>query len=787
MRLHTRIFALVIFLLMGLGGANLLFFYNSARDKVETDTRDQLLLAERSFIDLFEARQRQLSGSVNAVVNDWGLRQAVGQQDRNTVNDVLVNHSARIDADIAFFVKKNGELFVSTQPIASLPQHVNEQLNSSMKNGQLIARLNDRHYQIVLEEVRAPVQMGWLAMGFLIDDSLAQRLSLLSDVEVTFLHRWGGDLDIFATSIAQRPRALAGAAGEDLTISTVSGEGFEDLVLHRGLDPERPGMQVSLQRSLLEPINAFRSWWWSLLTIFMLITALALGLAWTLSRGITRPLSQLLSAIRGIEAGDYSSTLAIDRRDEIGLLSNSFNRMQRAVADREEEIRYRADHDLTTGALSRNGFLDALNRYIEPSDQQQPAVAVVGLRIRHFQQIVDALGHDWGDKLLIQVAERLTERFPDGLLAHLNSDEFAMSFPAGDISALFSIGERVHAALAADFRIRGISLTLNANLGMSVYPDHATDAQNLLRKTNVALNEARERNQRTIVYDPDLDQNSVKRLTLMSELPQAIKSGQLELYYQPKITCAEQASAVAVESLVRWQHPDLGMVPPDEFIGLAEKTGYIVELSQFVLDTAIRQCARWRQAGMGLSVSVNISAVDLNQGSLVDRVRSLLEAHRLPPGSLCLEITESAAMEDPDSALSRLAALRELGVRLSIDDYGTGYSSLAHLKKLPVQELKIDKSFVLELDRNEDDQTIVRSTIDLAHSIGLEVVAEGVESERILWQLREWGVDLAQGFHISRPLPAAAFLEWLQSSSYAIPTVLTSVNARRSDVRSSAI
>jgi diguanylate cyclase (GGDEF)-like protein len=790
MRLHTRIFALVIFLLVGLGGTNLLFFYSSARDKVEADTRDRLLVADRSFVDLFEARQTQLTSSVHAIVNDWALRQAVGQQDRPTAIDVLVNHSTRVEADIAFFMTKDGELFASTLPLESLPSSVKAQLDDSPKSSHLIARLNDRHYQLVLEEVRAPVPVGWLAMGFLIDNPLARRLSLLSDVEVSFLHQWDGDLDVFATSIEQRDRATAGAIdypGDAMQINTVQGQGFEDLVLHRSLDPQRPGMRVALQRSLLEPINAFRSWWWSLATIFMLITALALGLAWTFSRGITRPLSELLAAIRGIEAGDYSANLAIQRKDEIGLLSKSFTRMQRAVAEREEEILYRADHDLTTGTLNRNGFLDSLERQIEPASLSQTAIAVVCLRIRHFQQIVDALGHDWGDKLLKLVAGRLKDTFPGSSLAHLNSDEFFMTFPAQDISRLFSIGEQLHDALSPDFSIRAISLTLNANLGISVYPDHATDSQSLLRKANVALNEATERHQRTIVYDPELDQNSVKRLTLMSELPKAIKAGQLELHYQPKITCASPTTVAAAECLVRWQHPELGMVPPDDFIGLAEKTGYIVELSQFVLSEAIRQCAQWRKTGVGLTVSVNISALDLTQDSLVKRVKLLLEQHRLPADALCLEITESAAMEDPETALLRLSALKALGIRLSIDDYGTGYSSLAQLKKLPVQELKIDKSFVMELDRNEDDRTIVRSTIDLAHSIGLEVVAEGVESKRILWQLQQWGADLAQGYHISRPLPGEAFMQWLQTSDYEVRPVLATVKAGRDILPSSAI
>ncbi|MEZ5559761.1 MAG: EAL domain-containing protein [Pseudomonadales bacterium] len=773
MRLHTRIFALVLLMLLGLGATNVVFFYTSAREKVESDVTQRLLLAERSFVDLFDNRQRELISSVKAVVNDWGLRQAIGQRDRQTVRDVLVNHSSRVDADIALFIDKDRTVFSSTLLLGDLPPSVFGALDTAPSSTHLIADVGGRYYQLVLDEVKAPVHLGWLAMGFLIDDALAERLSLLSDVEVSFVHAHDGTLDVFASSLGEKDRALAGAraySDPNARFWTVAGDAFEDLVLHHALDPARPELQVALQRSLRTPLLAFRSWWWSLLTIFAFAAIIALSLAWIFSRGITRPLSQLLSAIQDMEAGNYATRLTTQRNDEIGSLSRSFTRMQRAIAEREEEIRYRADHDLTTNVLNRNGFLDALGRRLESAARTTSAVAVIGLRISHLQQIIEALGHRWGDRLLELVAERLRTNVADADLAHLNSDEFFLCIETQEVGVLFSLGERLHACLAEEFVIRGITLSLTASFGISVYPEHAAEGQTLLRKASVALNEALEQHRRTVVYDPGLDQNSVKRLTLMSELPRAIKDGQLELFYQPKICRAgAHASVRAVECLVRWQHPELGFVAPDEFIGLAEKTGYIVELTRHVLNRAISQCSDWHRRGLDLSVSVNVSAVDLQQESLGTQISALLDAHKLPPGALCLEITESAAMEDPAAVQRRLAALRDLGVRLSIDDYGTGYSSLAHLKKLPVQELKIDKSFVLELDRSEDDQTIVRSTIELAHNIGLEVVAEGVESARILWQLWDWGIDWAQGYHISKPLPLEAFERWLCTSEFNRP------------------
>ncbi len=781
MRLHSRIFALVLLMLLGLGGTSSLFLYNSARKNVEADVADRLMLAQRTFVDSFNSRQKQLIDNVRAVVNDWGLRQAIGQRDKQTVQSVLVNHSNRVGADVAIFLDEDHKLFASTLgPATELSANVLNVADSQTSTTHLFTRIDKRYYQLVLADVRAPVHVGWLGMGFLIDDALATHFSRLSDVGVSFVYRSGPAIDVFATSLSEKSRSRAAsqssASGRELW--PVSGPGWEDLVLHQNLDRELSGLVVVLQKSLSDPLAKFRSWWWSLLTIFALISGFGLCMAWMISRGITRPLNQLLTAVKDMEVGDYSTNIDVQRNDEIGSLSKSFIRMQSAIAEREDEIRYRAEHDLATDTFNHSGFLEIIEQQIVAADTDHSPLAVVCLRLNHFKQIVDALGHGWGDKLLRLVAERLASVFPDGKLAHVNSDEFFMSFRPESVSALFTLGEKVHQCLDTEFRIRGIALTLTANVGISVYPDHATDGQNLLRRASVALNEAIEHHQRNVVYDPNLDQNSVKRLTLMSELPKAIKDNQLTLHFQPKVHCAgDQSTVEGVECLVRWNHPELGFIPPDEFIGLAEKTGYIVELTRHVLRQAIAQCSEWRKRNLGLTVSVNISAVDLQQSALAHNINALLQEYELPAQALCLEITESAAMEDPDSALRRLTALKDLGIRLSIDDYGTGYSSLAQLKKLPVHELKIDKSFVMELDRHEDDQIIVRSTVELAHNIGLAVVAEGVESERILRQLDDWQVDYVQGFHISKPLALPAIDRWLETTTLIVKPVLSGVRS----------
>ena len=583
---------------------------------------------------------------------------------------------------------------------------------------------------------------------------------------MTFVHQDADDVVVVASSMADQKRARLAAhnPSDGLELWSVGDASWEDLVLHHRLDSDLSGLVVVLQKSLDAPLANFQSWWWSLLTIFALIAVAALFFAYLFARGITKPLDQLLVAIKDIAQGDYSTAIDIQRSDEIGFLSKAFSQMQTAIAEREDEINYRADYDLVTQVFNRNGFVRHLEQEIGSAMHNSTPLVVACFSINHFKEIVDALGHTWGDRLLKQVAERVAGTLDASSLAHVNVDEFAMIFETTSVANAYSVDDQLHRCLVAEFDIRNIALTLSASVGISVYPEHAPDAQSLLRRAGVALNEARQLKQRTVVYDPDLDQNSVRRLTLMSELPRAIREDQLELHYQPKLRYVEGTPIVdGVECLVRWCHPELGPIPPDDFIGLAEKTGHIVELTQDVLRRALTQCRAWREQGIALNVAVNISALDLAQPALPETIRSLLDRYSLPPDVLVLEITESAAMEDPQSAVGRLQTLTKLGVRLSIDDYGTGYSSLAHLRKMPVQELKIDKSFVLELDRSEVDKTIVRSTIDLAHNIGLEVVAEGIESQRILWQLNQWGCDLLQGFHICRPLVLSEFERWIDT------------------------
>jgi diguanylate cyclase (GGDEF)-like protein len=400
-------------------------------------------------------------------------------------------------------------------------------------------------------------------------------------------------------------------------------------------------------------------------------------------------------------------------------------------------------------------------------------VSVVLIDLDRFKEINDTLGHHMGDEVLRDVGGRLAGAMPEGATAaRLGGDEFAVVLTGFDRDAAAEEATRLLASLEAPFAVGGLHLDVTGTAGVAVSPGDGTDANTLLQRADVAMYDAKGRHAGVALYSPDRDEYSPGRLALVGELRNAIESRSLTLAYQPKATLSS-GRITGVEALVRWPHAAHGMIPPDEFIPLAERTGLIRPLTQVVLEEALRQTARWNAVGLRLHMSVNISVRNLTDESLPDLVRDALSSTGVRPEQLILEVTENSIMSDPDGSIALLHRLRGVGVQLSIDDFGTGYSSLSYLKGLPVDEVKIDKSFVMTLPRDPKDATIVGSTIDLGHQLGFRVVAEGVETEAALRFLDGAACDVVQGYLLSRPLPPGE-LEALLS---AHPTIRSMVGA----------
>jgi diguanylate cyclase (GGDEF)-like protein/PAS domain S-box-containing protein len=425
----------------------------------------------------------------------------------------------------------------------------------------------------------------------------------------------------------------------------------------------------------------------------------------------------------------------------------------------EEQLKHQAFHDALTGLPNRSLFYDRLEQTMRAAHRDDAPMALLLLDLDRFKQVNDSLGHHAGDMLLLEFAARLERTLRDSdTVARLGGDEFAIILPTVDQFQTDAIVEKIQTALRLPLILEGHRIDVESSVGVALYPAHGNDSTTLLRRADVAMYTAKRSGEGHRTYDPSLDLNSSLHLNLVADLRAAIDHDELVLHYQPKVN-VRTGAAEHMEALVRWQHPDHGLIPPSEFIALAEETGLIEPLTLWVLKTALAQCAEWQRIGLGLSVAVNLSARNLPDPRLPDTIAWLLRSAGVKASMLILEITESSLMGQPDEALKVLTRLHAMGVKISIDDFGTGYSSLAYLKQLPVDEIKIDRSFVLGMSQN--GTVIVRSVIELGRNLGLEVTAEGVEDEEMLDKLARMGCGTAQGFYFSRPLPASDITAWM--------------------------
>ncbi|HTY70995.1 MAG TPA: EAL domain-containing protein [Actinomycetes bacterium] len=425
--------------------------------------------------------------------------------------------------------------------------------------------------------------------------------------------------------------------------------------------------------------------------------------------------------------------------------------------DREHQ----ANHDALTRLPNRKYLRERLEQALaeRPADE---CVALFLLDLDRFKEVNDTLGHRTGDLLLQHVSERLLDAVrPDDVVARLGGDEFAVLLPTiPDHATALEVAERIRGALDAAFELDGMLLEPEASIGVALAPWHGGDVESLLRCADIAMYVAKEERCGIETYSPDRDRHSTGRLGLLGALRRAIDEGELELHYQPKVSLG-RGTVTGVEALVRWRHPTRGLVLPDDFVPLAESSGLMHKLTASVVDEALAQAAQWWDRGLKVPVAVNVSARDLHGAGLARTVSEGLTRHRLPAEAIRLELTERILMAEPARVADSLAELDRLGVRMSLDDFGTGYSSLVLLQRLPVSEIKVDRSFVSRMAVSSEDVTIVRSIIDLAHALGIDAVAEGVESDASWDTLCALGCDSAQGWYVARPMTADAMTEWL--------------------------
>jgi diguanylate cyclase (GGDEF)-like protein len=459
-----------------------------------------------------------------------------------------------------------------------------------------------------------------------------------------------------------------------------------------------------------------------------------------------------------LELADRQGQLASFTADDVQVLETLATHLTAAIENQQllDRLRHAAYHDRLTDLPNRARLAQALDEEIPAATASGEAVVLCQLDVDRFKDINDSLGHAWGDRLLVRLGERIRACAPEGsLVARVGADEFAVLTRVADVDHAGPIGARLRTAVSTAYPLAGLTIDVAVSVGVAVAPEHAPNGDTLMRRVDVAVSTTKSTGRPVLVYEPSMDQASLHRLRLVTQLREALDSGQVVVRYQPKIALRTR-ELIGAEALVRWNHPEFGEVMPDEFVPLAEVTGLVGALTMHVLRTAVAQCRQWLDRDMRIGIAVNLSARNLLDGDFPDRVAEVLAEFRVPADMLIFELTENSVMTDPDRMKPVLHRLHELGVGLSIDDFGIGYSSLSQLRRLPVDEVKIDKLFVFSMGTDLGDLAIVRAIIELGHSLGLRVVAEGLEDEATLARLSALGCDLAQGYYLGRPARAEA-------------------------------
>lgn len=467
--------------------------------------------------------------------------------------------------------------------------------------------------------------------------------------------------------------------------------------------------------------------------------------------------------------GQYSTSMIAHHAgaiifDQTQALRRRTEELERHADNLEQQANYWATHDEVTDLPNKTLFYDRVEQEIIRLGGQRKKMAIMLIEIMNLKEINDTLGRHSSELVLKQVSTRVKTVFLGvDTIARMDGNVFGVMLPNIDsMDGVVFVVQKIQKALDIVFRIDRLNVNIHTNIGIVAFPEHGEDVDTLVQRAGVALFMASKTNEGYKIYDPSFDENSPRRLTLMSELRLAIEREELQLFYQPKVLIGKN-EIYGAEALVRWIHPKHGFVSPEEFIPMAERTRVIKYLTAWVLRKAFQDCADWRNEGKNMTISVNLSAKDLHDPELPDMVAGVAAATGVDPEWIVLEITESSIMTDPDRTLEIINRLHEMGYKLSIDDFGTGYSSLGYLRKMPLAELKIDKSFVMDLLKSENDALIVKATIDLAHNLRLQVTAEGVENQEILEVLNGYSCDIAQGYHFSRPLARSDFDRWIES------------------------
>jgi diguanylate cyclase (GGDEF)-like protein len=730
----------------------------------EAQVRNELVANGTVFDRLWQQRADQLRSAAGLLARDFGFRAAVATHDRRTVESALTNLEDRLGLPLAFIVDTDGTVTgVDAPAIRKAASALASQLDAGITAGALA--LGGEPREIVAAPIMAPALSGWVVFSNNLDAHEMRALERLAAIPLSAAvyqrqpdGRWLGTdrsapadaaLDAFieANVKAGAPAELAGPDGTAIALAkplpTI---------------PGAPPTALLLQYPLSLALAAYRPLEIAIVVIAICGLALVMAATFRMARSITRPISLLDAAADRLAQGDVAS-VPVEGHDELGRLAVTFNRMSADIVERERRITHLAFNDVLTNLPNRALFHEHLEQELRQMEHRRIAgIALFCIDLDDFKSINDTLGHPTGDELLRDIAQRLTSEMGGLFVARLGGDEFVLVKPFVDDGAVDDRAGQILTAIRQPMRIGDHEVLPAASIGIAIAPADGHDAETLLRNANLALYRAKAAGRNTWrFFEESMNARAQHRRSIEVDLRQALRNGELELHYQPQLDLA-QGRIGAFEALIRWHHPTRGMIPPTEFIPIAEESGLIVPIGAWVIQEACRRAATWPDP---IRIAVNVSSIQFGQPGLAQAVMLALQGSGLRPDRLEIEITESIFLASSDATVTLLHSLRNLGVRIALDDFGTGYSSLSYLQSFPFNKIKIDRSFVIGLDR-PGGRAIVQAIIDLARALGMETTAEGVEEEGQISVLKAQGCTYMQGYLLSRPLPAAGAARLLE-------------------------
>ncbi len=771
--LRSRIFFFFVSLLLLVQFVAFWFVSMAIQNQEELRLKSELASASTIFETIFSTSRLTLN-NFNQVSNR--ILAENFNDDTRSFLIALESFRNRVNADIAMSIDKSGLIKAQIIQESLMDDLTQRKIGPqqglpfpysldwlSLEDGNKFYQIDKTIYQFSISEVNVGREtIGWIGFGRVLDDHLAYTFFKLSNFHINFYLS-----DSYPNK--QEQCTLVGSSMEKNSMD------YEKVANCQRIDDSfetstpltlgRLGAQqltAVLYGSREDLLSTIKQRWLFLVALAGLTFVLSLLGAYLIAGSISRPVRTLVQQAKHISQGNYETSVELNDSSEFGQLADEFNQMQIAVLEREHEILHNSSHDPLTDLPNRNRLFKTLKKWRE---QGQINHAIFLIRINHIKAINESLGHSVGDQVIKVVSERLRNIKNIDLLSHLRTDEFVILVSQLSKASVIRWIEQITQAMETPYCADGMTLHLQTNIGVVLSSDSNDNPGNLIRMADSALQMARNQKQAFKLYDKSQDVDQAERLNLMNDLHNAIAENQLKLFYQPKLELAT-GKVTHVEALIRWFHPEKGMIPPDKFIPIAENTGQIDLLTLWVLEEAAKQHALWIKQGFVISIAINVSAQNLKNDKFFTSVNFILDQYDLNAKAIQLEVTESAVVDDPVTAIALLSKFKEFGMHLSIDDYGTGYSSLAQLKQLPVHELKIDMSFIQKLPDDEDDKIIVKSTIELAHNMGLSVVAEGVETKKGLDWLAAHDCEFIQGYYIARPQPAEEFIAWLKQSDY---------------------